>query len=265
MRETRLGAVLYSNWSSLWGYAGRPLQALELSREARRILNAGPPDAQDARVDVVFDELSWRNLGDLAEARRYSDRLLAKLAAGGHRAAANIARINRVAILREQGRLDEATALIASSVQQFASLPPANYHFGLMRAEEGLIAARRGQHADAARLLDQAVQMLRESSNATLFLPPTLLRRAEWLSTQSRWDEARRDALEAHALLDVMLGTAVLSLHQGDAYQVLGRAARAQGQEAAARQHHADAARHYADSMGERHARTLQAMKLAGN
>jgi len=265
MRETQLGAVLYSNWSSLWGYAGRPLQALELSRESRRILNTGHPDAQDARVDVTFDELSWRNLGDLAQARRYSDRLLAKIVSGGHLGAVNIARINRVAILREQGRLDEATALIASSVQQFASLPPANYHFGLMRAEQGLIAARRGQHANAATLLDQAVQMLRDSSNATLFLPPTLLRRAEWLLTQSRWDEARRDALEARALLDTMLGTAVLSLHQGDAYQVLGRAARAQGQGAAARQHHADAARHYADSMGERHAKTLRAMKLAGN
>ena len=261
--QTAVASILYMNWSSLQVYAGRPLVGLALSRKSRQLQNASNPDAADAAVVVAFDELALRQLGEPAQALGYSDRLVRLLETGGHRVAGNIAVINRVSILRELGQLDAAEELIAQAEQRFALMPRNNYHFGVLRLEQGLISAERGQARRATQLIDEAVALLRASSNAALYLPLALLRRAEFQVAQGQLDAARGNALEAQGLWVASLGPGAPSLHLGDAWQVMGQAAALQGQPQAARNAFAAAAREYDASLGESHAKSRRAHLLA--
>ena len=261
--QTAIASILYVNWSSLQVYAGRPLVGLALSRKSRQLQNAGNPDAADATVAVAFDELALRQLGEPAQALSYSDRLVRFLETSGHRVAGNIALINRVAIVRELGQLDAAEELIAQAEQRIAPMPRNNYHFGVLRLEQGLISAERGQAGRAKQQIDEAVALLRASSNAALYLPLALLRRAEFQVAQGQVDAARGNALEAQGLLAASLGPGAPSLHLGDAWQVLGQAAAMREQPQAARNAFAAAAREYDASLGETHAKSQRAHRLA--
>jgi serine/threonine-protein kinase len=263
LTSTAVNDVMSSNMGSLWFYVGRPLDGLALTRRARQVRNVGDPDAPDAATSSDFDDTAWRQLGRHAQALAWSDRLIASVDQSGHFPAGNLARMSRVATLREMGRLDEATALIAETRQRLTTLPPGNHHFGQLLAEEGLIAARRGQTVLASQRLNQGIEQLRSSTNAALFLPPTLLRRAEFQLAQQQLEGAQQDAQEAQRLLLASLGPDMRSLHHGDALMVLGQVATQRGQPAEARTHFEAAAAQYADALGPQNPKTLAAVKLA--
>ncbi len=264
MGNTASADVMSSNWASLCFYVGRPLEGMALARRARQIRNSGNGNAPEAVPGFAFDDMALRQLGRLPAALAFSDRLLPYMDRTGHRAAGNVGRMSRVAILREMGRLDAASALIAETLQRLTTLPPGNYHFGLLRAEQGLVAAQRGQATQAGQWLDEGVALLRASSNAALFLPPTLLRRAEFHLAQGRLDAAQQDARDAQGLLHTSLGPTLMSLHHGDALMVLGQVAVRRGQVAEAQARFRAAAAQYADSLGPQDRKTLRAEKLAG-
>lgn len=264
LQQTAVAAILHENWASLHLYAGKPLAALAAAQTARAIRSAAQgPENVDAEMVLTFDELALRQLGRLPQARRYSDRLVDYLEAAGHQVAGNIAQLHRIAILRELGELDAADKLVASAGQRFAPLPEGNYHFGVLELERGLLAGRRGLDGAAQAHLDRSVALLRESSNAALYLPLALLRRAEWAVARQHPDAARTDADEARRLLLTSIGRGSPSLHLGDAANVLGTAAVALGHQAEAREAFLDAVTHYAGCLGDDHPTTLRAKQLA--
>ncbi len=262
MGNTATADVVTSNWASLWAYVGRPLQGMALADKARQIRNSGLGDALNTGPGFAYDDISLQQLGRLPEALAFSDQSISFMDRMGHWLGANVGRMSRVAILRKMGRLDAATALITETLQRLGTLPPSNYHFGLLRAEQGLIAAQRGQAKRATELLDEAVALLRASSNGALFLPPTLLRRAEFHLAQGRLDAAEQDASDAQGLLNASLGPALLSMHHGDALMVLGRVAARRGQTDDAQAQFKAASVQYADSLGPQNRKALEAAKL---
>ena len=150
--------------------------------------------------------VAWRR-GDLALAEEYyeqAETLIAQHVLPRDHTALNA---NRALLAADQGRLDEAEAMLHRALERAAgaAAPHAESSLrSLLLTDLGSIQWRRGDAASAARTLQQALELKRAQVPESLDLSHTLQPLAETLIDLGRFDDAEpllREALHLRSLL----------------------------------------------------------------
>ena len=108
-----------------------------------------------------------------------------------------------------------------------------------------------------------AVALMKAGPGSAADLPSALLRRAQVRLTRQQSDAALQDARQADDLLQRSHGS-LPSRHKGDVQMIWGQLHQAGQRPLQARTAFKEAAEQFARCLGEQHASTLQAQRLAG-
>ena len=263
--QSRARMLLLSNWAGMLNSAGYPRRAKALLDEAA-LLASGPAGvAQQAlpastwgtRVAVLTQ------LGELAGAQDALAQALQRAQVEGNVAAASIAQWQGVKLLRAQGRVDAASASLAALAPALrSSYPPQHPVFALIAMERGVHLELQGLVEQAELHYTQAIDLMKAGTGSAADLPSALLRRAQVRLARQQGDAALQDASLADGLLQ-RSHARLPSRYKGDVQMIFGQLHQAGQRLPQARTAFKEAAAQFARTLGEQHASTLQALRLA--
>ena len=266
---TDTAGTFYNNLALSFLQLGRPLDAERLFRRAIDISRIGASDQGVSPQLAVNYAKTLDALGRVAEAAGWADRAYEKARQADQRVAVHQALLARGWIYVEQRELVRAQQML-DEVEPLmrAALPPGHYGFGSLASERSVLAAARGNFADALKAADVAVELTETAAalgagGAVLTLPVQLDRRAAVNLDAGRPDAAEADARRAIALFSVDRQPGTYSFWLGHAYLDLGRALTAQGQTSRASEAFRSAASHLEPTLGSDHPDAQAAKRLA--
>jgi diguanylate cyclase (GGDEF)-like protein len=192
---------LLSNIAVIKGSAGHREEAAEYFREcARRHEECG----ENAGVVRTLTNLCGicTDLGDYTAAEAACERALTIVAAMGHPPIESWVRVAQSVLLREQGRLEEASVAVAAGLAHDETIGKTRY-LPLLLGEQGLVALCQGDFETARVYLEQALCLSREMDRKTYTLD-MLRYLAETLEQEGDAANALRWFKEFHALSQEM-------------------------------------------------------------
>jgi len=259
--DTTTAGTVYNNWGLVLFALGRPLEAEKLLRRAIEI-DGGIENARPMLVNNLARTL--RDLHRLDEAARYAEKAHARAQRSGDQNVDSQALWARGGIYRERGELTRAAAMLS---QLEASLPgrvpPGHVAFATLAIEQAMLAEAQENLDAALAAADRAVAIAEVSQQRAAYLPRMLLVRSEVELAAHRLAEARADAERSLAMAREASEPGKRSSSVGRAYAALARALRAEGDTDRARAAIASALEQFPATLGEDHAETLEARRLA--
>ena len=262
--RTEKAGTLLNNWALAEDFLGRPLEAERLYRQAIDISRRGTDERGVSPMLLNNFARTLKDLSRFPEAAREAELAYAEASRTRDRIVMNQSLIVRIGIYRElhdlarsQAMLDEVEPLLRKM------LPPGHAAFASIDSERALLLEAEGRGADALAAADLAVSIGEASSQAQVYAPLAILRRAQVELELERWDRARTDAARAIDLYEKAVGPGALSNKVGRSYVALGRALQATGRLDEARKAYAKALEHLAPSQGDDHPGTREVRRLA--
>jgi eukaryotic-like serine/threonine-protein kinase len=264
--ETQQAGTLLNNWALVDDALGRPLEAERLYRQAVRISSHDAAGSEVAPILLNNLARALKDLERLPEAERDAERAYTEATRRRDQLVVNQSLIVRAGIYRELGQLDRAeSALDEVEPRLRKALPPGHAAFASVGSERALLIDARGDRRGALAEADRAVTIAEASTQATIYLPLTLQRRAQIELDLRDWERARADAARAADLFEKTVGQGVPSNKIGRSYVELGRALQGAGQLEEARKAYARALENLGPSQGTDHPGTKEATRLAAS
>jgi len=257
---TERAGDLLNTWALVTGDQGHPREAVDLYRKAIAI--GGGLQTPWTLYDLAFE---LRDLGEDGEAGVVAARAQAEADRLDERLARSSVLLLRATICRRMAQLDAATRLLDQlELALKGGAVPNPRAFAYLQIARAEVALDRGDRRAAAEGIDRGVEMARHISTSGQAWPTLLLRRADVKLALGRAEEARQDAEEALRLWRSQTEQGTLSCRIGRAALAESRALQALGRPDDARTLAAEAFRNMKDTLGDSHAETLAARRLAG-
>jgi len=148
-----------------------------------------------------------------------------------------------------------------------STLPATNSWHGAIASVRAVLAARRGNSAQALKLADESIRMIeismRSGGQGADFLPIALLRRSEIRFGAGRYDEAHADAVSAEEKFAAGINAGDFSSYVGQAQLAQARALQAAGKPGEAQIALHAAAAQLQSTLGPEHPDTRRAQQMA--
>jgi len=266
--DTQRAGTLFNNWGlSLW-LLGRSLDAERVLRRAIDISRAGPSEQDVSPMLLINYGGVLRDLGRLDEAADYVERGYAKARQADNRVVIFQALLKKARILRDQGDLRGATAILSEAeVIARRDYPPTNYRFAVFATEHALLAQAHGDLTSALQHADQAMAIIEASMKAggsgSEHLTLILRYRSDIERQLGRAEQAVSDAARALNILQAASEPGMPSGNLGKTYLALGRALQTLGRADEAHAAFLSAADHLQKTLGPNHPDTRAARQLA--
>ena len=256
---------LHNNWGLALDSAGNPSLALEHLERTIAISAHRSPTGQNAPVTIVNRAHSLAVLGRFEDCIASTDLALGMLADGDEPSARVYAMSHQVRCLVGLGRQAEAERLAqkAASITRAAGMPDTATSVKWLHYANAQLHWSQGRLDEADAEL-AALQAVYENVNAkTNLLDLVRLARSEIAGQQGRWQRAQELASQALEIARTNQGSLEYSANTGQALLALAQAQARTGQAGPARASCAQALVNLAPTLGESHAATRQARRLA--
>jgi serine/threonine-protein kinase len=261
--HTEKAGTLLNNWAIAEDFLGRPLEAERLYRLS---FDVSRRDAGEGGVSPMLLNNFARTLKDLArypEAAREAERASAEATRAHDQIVVNQSLIVRSGIYRELHELDRSRAML-DEVEPLLrkALPPGHAAFASIGSERALLLRAQGRPEEALAAADHAVAIAQASSQAVVYAPLAILRRAQIELALGRFEPGGADAARAVEIYEKAVGPGLPSNKIGRSYAALGQALEGLGRTAEARAAYSKALEHLVPSQGEDHPGTREVRSL---
>jgi serine/threonine protein kinase len=268
--ETQRAVRLFNDWGLTLADVGQPFEAEKAYRRAIEISRSS--DTEEAVSPTLMHNYSGalRELGRLQEAAYYAEHARDKAQREGDQILVNQAELLRARIYRDQHKLAQASAMLASVEPKLRrQLPAGHYAFASLASDKAILAEAAGNFTRALQLADQAIAMdetsIKAGGQGAAYLPLLMVRRSAVELDLHRGQQAENDANRALNLLHSTIQPGTLSSHLGRAYLARARALRLQGKLEQSRADCFLAAKNLEATLGANHPETRSATREAGS
>lgn len=258
-RTERAGTLL-NDWGLLLMFLGRPLDAERAFTEAVEISRTDASGASVSPMLLLNAARPVLELGREDEAIAMIDRAIAEARRDGDEVVQTQALLLLAGAYRQRGDLDRSAELFDEAEGRLRErLPPGHGAFASLALQRGNIALARGRHAEALRLISEALAQAEASSQGGDLVGAALLRRAQAELAMGEANAALADARRAVDAERQRSPADQLSSRLGRMYLTLGEAGQAAGQPTDARSALQTAVRHLEGTLGAGHRDTRRA------
>ena len=261
-RTERAGTLL-NDWGLLLMFLGRPLDAERAFTQAVEISQADASGASVSPMLLLNAARPALELGREDEAIAMIDRAIDEARRDGDEVVQTQALLLLAGAYRQRGDLDRSAALFDEAERRLRErLPPGHGAFASLALQRGNIALARGRHAEALRLVSEALAQAEASSQGGDLVGAALLRRAQVQLAAGEANAALADARRAVDIERQRSPGDQPSSRLGRMFVTLGEAEQAAGRPTDARATLQSAARHLEATLGADHRDTRRAHEL---
>jgi eukaryotic-like serine/threonine-protein kinase len=265
--ETQDAVILFTNWALELDQAGRPLEAEKIYVRIMDISRNRP--SQDAISPMTLNNYArtLRELNHIPEAAETAGRAYTQAVQLKNELVVNQALLerSRIYVLQHDPRL-AAEMLAEVEPRLKSSLPKGHYAFAAVAQARSKIAMEQGDVANAARFVNEAINILEESIKAggegAFLLPALLIDRSGIEIEMHQFGPAADDANRALHELRSRVPEGTFSSRMGNAYLALAKALNAQHQIESARSAARKAVEYLQATLGASHPQTQLARQL---